>query len=117
MDSYKQKFIEAMEDDINTANAISAIFEAVRFINGEDNLTTGSIKYASELICEIGGVLGLLKNRKKENLDSEIEKLIEERQEARKAKNFARADEIRDSLKAQGIILEDTPSGVKWRRA
>lgn len=117
MEGYKKKFIEAMEDDLNTANAISAIFEAVRFINGETGLNQGSIKCALDTITEIGGVLGLLGNRKKETLDDEIEKLIEERRAARKAKNFARADEIRDNLKAQGIILEDTPSGVKWRRA
>lgn len=117
MGGYKKKFIEAMEDDLNTANAISAIFEAVRFINGETGLNQGSIKCALDTITEIGGVLGLLGNRKKETLDDEIEKLIEERRAARKAKNFARADEIRDNLKAQGIILEDTPSGVKWRRA
>ncbi len=117
MDSYKVKFIEAMEDDLNTANAISAIFEAVRYINGESNLTKGSLEYAKETILEIGNVLGLLKNRKTDEIDSEIEALIEERQAARKAKNFKRADEIRDKLKAEGIILEDTPSGVKWRRA
>ncbi len=117
MDSYKVKFIEAMEDDLNTANAIAAIFEAVRYINGESNLTKGSLEYAKETILEIGNVLGLLKNRKTDEIDSEIEALIEERQAARKAKNFKRADEIRDKLKAEGIILEDTPSGVKWRRA
>ncbi len=117
MDSYKAKFIEAMEDDLNTANAISAIFEAVRYINGESNLTKGSLEYAKGTILEIGNVLGLLKNRKTDEIDSDIEALIEERQAARKAKNFKRADEIRDKLKAEGIILEDTPSGVKWRRA
>ncbi len=117
MESYRRKFIEAMEDDLNTANAISAIFEAVRFINGQTGLNKGSIKCALDTVTELGGVLGLLGNRKKETLDEGIEKLIEERQAARKAKNFARADEIRDNLKARGIILEDTPAGVKWRRA
>ncbi len=117
MDSYKAKFIEAMEDDLNTANGISAIFEAVRYINGESDLTKGSLEYAKETILEIGNVLGLLKNRKTDEIDSDIEALIEERQAARKAKNFKSADEIRDKLKAEGIILEDTPSGVKWRRA
>lgn len=116
-DSYRKKFIEAMEDDLNTANAVSVIFEAVRFINGEENLSKGSIACARETIKELGGVLGLLKNKKDASIDSGIEALIEERQAARKAKNFKRADEIRDNLKAMGIILEDTPSGVKWRKA
>lgn len=116
-DAYRKKFIEAMEDDLNTANAISVIFEAVRFINGEENLSTGSIACARETIKELGGVLGLLKNKKEASIDSEIEALIEERQTARKEKNFKRADEIRDNLKAMGIILEDTPNGVKWRKA
>ena len=116
-DEYRKKFIEAMEDDLNTANAISVIFEAVRFINGEKDLTKGSLKCASDAIKELGGVLGLLKNKKEDSVDERIEALIEERQAARKAKNFARADEIRDMLRAEGIILEDTPNGVKWRKA
>ena len=105
-----------MEDDLNTADAISAIFEAVRYINGKEGMNKATLNYAESTISEIGGVLGLLQNRKEDNLDDEIEALIEERQAARKAKNFARADEIRDYLKDKGIVLEDTPQGVKWRK-
>ncbi|MBQ8002775.1 MAG: cysteine--tRNA ligase [Clostridia bacterium] len=117
MDSYKARFIEAMEDDLNTADAIAAIFEAVRYINGKADMNKQTLNYAENLISEIGGVLGLLQNRKSDSLDDEIEALIAERQEARKAKNFARADEIRDYLKEKGIVLEDTPQCVKWRKA
>ncbi len=117
MDSYKAKFIAAMEDDLNTADAIAAIFEAVRYINGKEGMNKATLNFAEALISEIGGVLGLLQNRKEDDLDSEIEALIEERQAARKERNFARADEIRDYLKDKGIVLEDTPQGVKWRKA
>ncbi len=112
----KAKFIEAMDDDLNTANALSAIFEAVRFVNGESDMTKASAQCAKETILEMGGVLGLLKKSKSEDIDERITALIEERQAARKAKNFKRADEIRDALKAEGIVLEDTPQGVKWRK-
>ncbi len=116
MESYKAKFIEAMEDDLNTADAISAVFEAVRYINSKDGMNKETLAFAEGLISELGKVLGLLQNRQEDNLEEEIEKLIEERQEARKSKNFARADEIRDYLKEKGIVLEDTPQGVKWRK-
>ncbi|MDO4563138.1 MAG: cysteine--tRNA ligase [Clostridia bacterium] len=115
-ETLRQKFIDAMSDDLNTADAISAIFEGVRFINSEEGLTMEDIDYVREVFAELGGVLGLFENRRKESLDERVKKLIEERQEARKAKNWARADEIRDSLKAEGIVLEDTPNGVKWRK-
>ncbi len=115
---FKQKFIEAMEDDINTADAIAAIFDIVYFANTE--ITVESSKKACEdtlsLIKELGGVLGVLNSKKDDNLDSEIEEMIEQRNQARKAKDFKTADEIRDKLKAMGIILEDTSQGVKWHR-
>lgn len=114
----KKKFEEAMDDDLNTADATGALFEMVREINSY--LTTPrhieTVTYAAEVFDTLCGVLGLLYNRKKETLDSEIDALIAERQQARKDKNFKRADEIRDQLKAEGIILEDTPQGVKWKR-
>lgn len=119
LDSRREQFCCAMDDDLNTADGISAVFELVRDIN---TLVLPSdskvlLEYATKLFDELTGVLGLVYNRKTENLDGEIEALIEARQEARKAKNWAEADRIRDELKAQGIVLEDTPQGVKWHRA
>ena len=117
--AFRRKFEEAMDDDINTADAVSAVFELVKFINVE--ITPESSKEfaqaASDELDTLCGVLGIITERKAEILDSEIEALIEERQAARKAKNFARADEIRAQLLEQGIILEDTREGVKWKRA
>ena len=108
-----------MEDDLNTADAISTIFELVKFTNS--NITAESAKSlvekALDTIRQLCDVLGIITKVEKEILDSDIEALIEERQAARKAKNFAKADEIRDTLAAQGIILEDTREGVKWKRA
>lgn len=116
---YVTKFEQAMEDDLNTADAISAIFELVKFTNS--NVTSDSAKTivtkALDTIRQLCDVLGIITKVEKEILDSDIEALIEERQAARKAKNFARADEIRDMLADQGIILEDTREGVKWKRA
>jgi len=112
------KFEEAMEDDFNTADAISAIFELVKLANVTG--AKGSQAYARfllETITSLCDILGIDTDRKEELLDADIEALIEERQAARKAKNFARADEIRDQLAEKGIILEDTRQGVKWRRA
>jgi len=116
--THKDRFIEAMEDDLNTADAVSAIFDLVRDINSNINeeSSKGLVKFALDLYMELAGVLGIL-NKKEESLDDEIEKLIEQRQQARKDKNWALSDKIRDDLKAKGIILEDTPAGVKWRRA
>ncbi len=115
----KQEFITAMEDDLNTADALAAVFSLVRDINTA--VAAGAGKAAlgafAEIFDELTGVLGLVYNRKTEALDSEIEALIEERTAARKEKNFKRADEIRDQLKEMGIVLEDTPQGVKWTRA
>lgn len=116
---FENKFDEAMEDDLNTADAISAIFELVKYTNS--NITSDSakelVKAAYDMLKKLCNVLGIITEVKKEKLDSEIEALIEERQAARKTKNFARADEIRDQLAAEGIILEDTREGVKWKRA
>lgn len=117
--SYVGKFDEAMDDDFNTADAISAIFELVKFVNthvsGESSVSF--VQAMKDEIVMLSDICGLIVDRKKEILDTEVEGLIQERQEARKAKNFARADEIRDMLAAQGIILEDTREGVKWKRA
>mgnify|MGYP004554455889 FL=1 len=115
MAEFKKKFIDAMEDDLNTADAIAAIFEMVRFSNSLENPTKGDIDLAKNTILETGGVLGLLQNTDKGSLDDEIEALIKERNEARKNKNWALADKIRDDLKARGIALLDTPDGVKWK--
>lgn len=113
---YKEKFISAMDDDLNTADAISAIFELIKEINtGTKNGATK--EFAEEclsLLDELTGILGLLREKDENgNMDAEIQKLVEERQEARKAKNFKRADEIRDLLKERGITLEDTPQGIR----
>jgi len=114
----KNEFIAAMEDDLNTADALAAIFMLVRDIN---TLIANGGKKAELTACadifdQLTDVLGLVYNRKTEALDSEIEELIEKRTEARKAKDFKTADAIRDKLKEMGIILEDTPQGVKWSR-
>ena len=118
-EGYVKKFEEAMEDDFNTADALAAVFELVKFAN--TNVTEeGSAAFAEgilEILVKLCDVLGLAAVKKEEILDKEIEDLIAERQEARKAKNFARADEIRDELLAKGIILKDTREGVKWKRA
>ena len=108
-----------MDDDINTADAIAAVFELIKFANTEvTEARTGSFAaLVRKEILTLCDILGLIVERKAEVLDEEIEQLIAERQAARKAKNFARADEIRDQLQAQGIILEDTREGVKWKRA
>ena len=119
LSSRREQFISAMDDDLNTADAISAVFELVRDINTNvigENSSKELAEFASEIFDELTGVLGLVYNRKTDTLDSEIEALIEARQTARKEKNWAEADRIRDELKAQGIILEDTPQGVKWHR-
>ncbi|MGN0251096.1 MAG: cysteine--tRNA ligase [Oliverpabstia sp.] len=119
MAAYRQKFEEAMDDDLNTADAVSAIFELVKFANTHAGEASSAefIKTVKDEIISLSDILGLLVDKKEENLDAEIENLIAERQAARKARNFKRADEIRDQLLAQGIILEDTREGVKWKRA
>ena len=112
----RASFIEAMDDDLNTADAISALFELARDCNSffAEPKSAETIAAATACFDEMTNVLGILYQRKKEDLDSEVEALIEKRQAARKAKDFKTADAIRDQLKAQGIVLEDTPQGVKW---
>ena len=116
---YEKKFDEAMDDDFNTADAIAAIFELVKYANSNvtaDN-TKAFINVVKEKIISLSDILGLIVEKEEEILDSDIEKLIEERQTARKEKNFARADEIRNLLLEKGIVLKDTREGVKWERA
>jgi len=116
LEGYRQKFIDAMEDDLNTADAISAIFELVRDTNTavKDGASKEFAQKCRALLDELTAVLGILRHVEDEGeVDDEIQKLVAERQEARKAKNFARADEIRDILKARGITLKDTPQGVQ----
>ncbi|MCM1272438.1 MAG: cysteine--tRNA ligase [Clostridium sp.] len=120
IDKLVAKYEEAMEDDLNTADAISVIFELVKHTNttvktGET--TRAYVEQAYNILCKLTDVLGISIKEEDVLLDDEIEHLIQERQEARKAKNFARADEIRDLLTEKGIILEDTREGVRWKRA
>ncbi|ASW42134.1 cysteine--tRNA ligase [Clostridium isatidis] len=117
LDVYRQKYIEKMDDDFNTADAITAIFDLIKDIN--TNISINSSKELCQevlsLIRELGSPLGILQNSTKLSLEDEVEELIRQRQEARKNKNFALADKIRDDLKARNIILEDTPQGVRWK--
>ena len=114
-----QKFEMAMDDDFNTADAISAIFEIVRLSNStiSEASTKAYVSYVKETMDKLCDVLGIITEKKEEILDSEVEDLIAKRQQARKDKNFALADEIRGQLLNMGIILEDTREGVKWKRA
>ena len=112
-------FDEAMDDDFNTADAIAAIFELVKFVNvnAKEGCSREFLNALKEEIILLSDICGLMVERKQEMLDADIEALIGERQAARKAKDFKRADEIRNTLLAKGIILEDTREGVKWKRA
>ena len=114
-DKYRQDFIRVMDDDLNTADAISAVFELITAINTavKDGATKEFAQKSLKTLMEFADVLGLLQGKADEGVDPEIQKLVDERQEARKAKNFARADEIRDLLKEKGITLKDTPQGVQ----
>ena len=114
-----EKYEEAMEDDVNTADAIAAIFEIVKLANtnADAESTIAFVQFLFYKIVGLSDILGLIVNKKEEVLDEEVEKLIEERQAARKAKDFAKADEIRDKLADMGIILKDTREGVQWKRA
>ncbi len=119
VDQLQETFNSKMDDDLNTADAITAIFELVRVANitATEESTKAYVDYVLAKLELLMGVLGIRTELKKDDLDSEVEKLIEERQAARKAKDFARADEIRDQLLAMGIVLKDTREGVKWSRA
>ena len=117
--SYETKFDEAMDDDFNTADALAAIFEMVRFANTHagEGCTKAFAQAVREKIAELSGVLGLIVEKEEEMLAEDIEKMIQERQAARKARDFKKADAIRDELLRRGIILEDTREGVKWKKA
>ena len=119
-DSYRQRFDEAMDDDFNTANAISVLFELVRAINiataDENQPTKAGAQACLDMVHEFIDVLGLLYSRKEESLDEKVEQMIADRQAARAAKNWAEADRIRDELKAMGIELKDTKQGVQWKK-
>ena len=115
---FQDKYDAAMDDDFNTADAEAVIFELVKLANTTANVDS-SKKYISEIkgiIQKLSDVLGIITERKEEILDEDIENLINERQKARKNKDFSRADEIRDELLAKGIMLKDTREGVKWQR-
>lgn len=116
--AYKERFVEKMDDDFNTADAISVIFELIRDVNIKinENSSKALITFAMELLRDLGSPLGILQNSVGGTLEEEIEALIEKRNEARKNRDFATADKIRNDLAAEGIILEDTPSGVRWSR-
>lgn len=116
---HRDKFIDAMDDDLNTADAIAAVFELARDINTQlstaNNPSKELCQFCLDLFDELNGVLGLITVKKEQSLDEEIEALIEQRTQARKNKDWATADKIRDELKARHVILEDTPQGIKWR--
>ncbi|KGN02719.1 cysteinyl-tRNA synthetase [Clostridium novyi A str. 4570] len=118
LESYKAKYIEKMDDDFNTADAIAVIFDLVKDINTNINTESSKelVEYSLELIRELGKPLGILQKSTMLDLNAEIEKLIEQRQQARKDRDWALADKIRDDLKARGIVLEDTPQGVRWKK-
>jgi len=119
LSSFRQRFIEAMDDDLNTADAVSVIFELAKFMNS--NVNENSTKeFANKVLAEFNeltSVLNVVNKKQEDILDEEIEKLIEARTNAKKNKDFKLADQIRDELLEKGIVLEDTRQGVKWRRA
>ncbi|MBP2033145.1 cysteinyl-tRNA synthetase [Clostridium algifaecis] len=118
LNEYKVKYIQKMDDDFNTADAIAVIFDLIKDININVNNKSSKelINYCLSLIKELGGPLGILQHSKRENIEDDIQKLIEKRQQARKDKNWKLADEIRDMLKKDKIVLEDTAQGVRWKR-
>jgi cysteinyl-tRNA synthetase len=118
LNKYRERYIEKMDDDFNTADGISVIFDLIRDINSNVNVNSSKalVKVSLGVIRELGAPLGILQKSVKEDLAAEVEKLIEERQKARKDKNWSLADKIRDDLKARGIVLEDTPQGVRWKK-
>ena len=118
LDAYRQRYIEKMDDDFNTADAISVLFDLIRDTNSNIGINSSKelCEKALELIRELGLPLGILQKTTKGDLEAEVEALIAERQQARKDRNFALADKIRDELKARGIELLDTPQGVRWKK-
>lgn len=119
LNSHREQFITAMDDDLNTADGVAAVFELVKDINTsilDKEVSKNVCQTAAAVFDELCDVLGILYNRKNNDVDSDIEALIEERQQARANKDWATADRIRDELKAQGIILKDTPQGVTWTK-
>ena len=117
IDSRKEQFINSMDDDLNTADGIAAVFDLVSDINTKiinKDVSKNVCQKAADMFDELTGVLGLVYNRKSNDINDDIEKLIEERQQSRANKDWATADRIRDELKAQGITLKDTPQGVTW---
>lgn len=118
LDGYIEDFEEAMEDDINTADALSVIFDLVRDVNTHIGMENSKklVQKAYDIFKTLTGILGIVQKEQEKSLDQEIEELIAKREEARKSKNWATADKIRDDLKERGIILEDTPHGVRWSK-
>lgn len=119
LNSHREQFITAMDDDLNTADGVAAVFELVKDINTsilDKEVSKNVCQTAAAVFDELCDVLGILYNRKNNDVDSDIEALIEERQQARENKDWATADRIRDELKAKGIILKDTPQGVTWTK-
>lgn len=119
LNSHREQFIAAMDDDLNTADGVAAVFELVKDINTsilDKEVSKNVCQTAAAVFDELCDVLGILYNRKNNDVDSDIEALIEERQQARANKDWATADRIRDELKAKGIILKDTPQGVTWTK-
>ena len=118
LDVYRKRYIDKMDDDFNTADAISVLFDLVKDINTNISVDSSrkAIQGALDIIREFGDPLGILQKSTKGSIEEEIEKLIEDRQQARKNRDFALADKIRDDLKDRGIVLEDTPQGVRWKK-
>lgn len=118
LDKFRVKFIEKMDEDFNTADALTVLFELSKYINTNVNESSPKqvIEESYKIMRELGGVLGILQKSIKVDVDDEINKMVEARQQARKDKNWALADKIRDDLKAMNIVIEDTPNGIRWKK-